>query len=616
LQAYLYHNAALCKFAFFVTSWSTTCSSFMVIAIATDRLRRIREPSFKDTDMLRANKAVGVVVVLGTLLTLPFLQMVGITTPRLLHQDAKLGVYIIHTCWLDGDYHWDEDKVLPKLYKAVLATTFTVGCLILCGSYGMIAHEIHNMTRDLSDEITYTLEHPQRKYKLKLPDIIHAKSTEIMKKRSQAISDRTALTLKMSVSKLPFYERLAMAGGPEGPAGSQIMLAMSTNADDGKQHKTSRIKKISAAVANFFVQPEKKTTSSADGSTFVTKDQPSTMHMTPGGGGKGKSHVVDSPSPSTPRSGNALHQKQSTDMPGPGAPNFPSSSAHSVYPQDEGARLQDLIKVGGNKNASALDDGTARDQNASALDDGTARDQNASALDDGTARDQNASSITDVLWFDTYLGDGPTHSLEAWNEARNKRASADPSYNKRPSISDKGRTSDRNVPTTTEDVSWGGAFDRTASSTLKPRRDRMGGAYNRHASSVCVDLTLADSPDTNNSADVPTPLTHADSNVDMLRKQETPTPQSADPGTAPHKAPSMPQTQDGAAMDVEFVMDAHGDMPEEYDPSARYSGQSLQEIEMLETLAHLEDIKIKSSNWMMMLSVLYVITWLPNLLAR
>jgi hypothetical protein len=365
---------------------------------------------------------------------------------------------------------------------------------------------------------------------------------------------------------------------------------MSTNADDGKQRKTSRIKKISAAVANFFVQPEKKTTSSADGSTFVTKDQPSTMHMTPGGGVKGKSHVVDSPSPFTPRSGNASTQKQSADLkPGPGAPNFPSSSAHSVYPQDEGARLQDLIKVGGNKNASALDD--------------------------GTARDKNASSITDVLWFDTYLGDGPAHSLEAWNEARNKRASPDPSYNKQPT-SDKGRTSDRNVPTTTEDVSWGGVFDRTASSKLKPRRDRMGAAYNRDASSVCVDLTLADSPDTNNSADVPIPLTHDDSNVDMLRKQETPTPQSADPGTAPHKAPSMPQNQDGAAIDVEFAMDAHGDMPEEYDPSARYSGQSLQEIEMLETLAHLEDIKIKSSNWMMTLSVLYVITWLPNLLAR
>ena len=155
MQAYIFYEEELCKFQYIVTSWSTTFSSFIVIALALDRKRRISEPAFKEDDRLRSYNTMLCTMALSGLVTAVFIPLAGIykeiePTAEKFYPEWQYAK--MHTCWwkVNGDKFYDTYQMY---YHITLVSTFVIGYALMAYSYGSISREIYQLTNGVNSNI-------------------------------------------------------------------------------------------------------------------------------------------------------------------------------------------------------------------------------------------------------------------------------------------------------------------------------------------------------------------------------------------------------------------------------------------------------------------------------
>ena len=255
-KAYNFPSPIVCKLYFTVMSLSTNCSSFVIVLFAVDRLRRVRTPVFKETDTIRSYYQVGAVVSLATVVTVPFVPMYGSYTAELdTHFNGPM-------CWLDDAY---VDTFYPIVYHAVLSVTFVVGLGLMIFSYSMISVNIHDLAKEMQEELEYKRLHPPppSKYADFYVDTPPRPSASGISHKSVVVE--VGKVDDSSPRQLTFAERL------HGPRANRSTLNVPTEAGAGDQ-RPSKIKKISNAIQQFFVPPaEESESSSSENSAFVSQ---------------------------------------------------------------------------------------------------------------------------------------------------------------------------------------------------------------------------------------------------------------------------------------------------------------------------------------------------------
>ncbi|KAL8580664.1 hypothetical protein ACOMHN_004706 [Nucella lapillus] len=141
------------RVAFFLTSMSTTCSTFAVVLVALHRLWRVAKPSFFRLTSVRPYHYLAMAVLPALLVTVPFFPLYGVYTVRLSirHRNATQ----IQMCWVDDAF---KEGFYLNVYKAVLGITTVVSLGLIVAPYCLIMHHISILQKSMKERLSQALE--------------------------------------------------------------------------------------------------------------------------------------------------------------------------------------------------------------------------------------------------------------------------------------------------------------------------------------------------------------------------------------------------------------------------------------------------------------------------
>ncbi|KAK7098800.1 uncharacterized protein [Littorina saxatilis] len=521
LSAYNFDRTFYCKIYFAVVSFSTNCSSFIIVLMAMDRLRRVRRPTFKELDTIRSYYHVAMVVALSVLVTAPFVPMYGIyldPTPYGVDLNVKM-------CWVDNMY---KDTLYPTCYLFVLGLTFVGGFGLMCGSYFQIGRHIYRLARSVREELEYRRANPPPKSNL--PDI-YADDLEVTPEGVHIL-----VTIPSRSHNFPHRPH---ASGEEMEG-----LIVPESPSNLKAQRPGKIKKLGNVISKIFHPVPDKATSS-EGSSFVSTRMASSANNTI----VKKSHRITSPSTSllpakNPEAGKGLAKPLETGE---------KLSLLSVNVQDTVSSTTTLHQV------------IARNINRNAVGE-TTDTATTSTFASPLPRKNRHQNAVDNLTNCLATVSAPTSTI-ARPLSQNRNQSAV--------------------------VQLGFTTDTTPAPHIAPQ--------NRNQSSVAAA-----------SGGTTAPIQPQD--LPEFHITSDPIPHS-DPGNAPGSSAKDTLSPNACVKEGAEVNKPVTSQIREPPRNVRRK-KIVKKTDSMETLEHLDVIKRKATNMMIILTSLYFLTWFPNLLAR